>query len=227
MNIPIFPIFLSLILVLSSCTHVFAPTPMVLSSHHLQFVKSVKTWKEFREQNVVMQKFDYSCGSGALATLMRYYFQDEVTEREILQEIIHHLNDAEIESRQKNGFSMFDLQQFAKRRGYQAVGVKLKMSALPKLRGPVLVYIHVKKDKHFAILRGVKDDRVFLADPSRGNLRKSISAFSKEWTGITLVLGKEGFGTPTEHPLAIRDEELMRNELNVVRYSRGLFVGLY
>jgi len=110
---------------------------MVLSSHHLHFVKSVKTWKEFREQNVVMQKFDYSCGSGALATLMHYYFQDEVTEREILQEIIHHLNDVEIESRQKKGFSMFDLQQFAKRRGYQAVGVKLKMSALPKLRGPV------------------------------------------------------------------------------------------
>ncbi|RKZ35865.1 MAG: hypothetical protein DRQ41_15315 [Gammaproteobacteria bacterium] len=137
MNISIWPIFLSLILLLSSCSHVFAPTPMVLSSHHLHFVKSVKTWKEFREQNVVMQKFDYSCGSGALATLMHYYFQDEVTEREILQEIIHHLNDVEIESRQKKGFSMFDLQQFAKRRGYQAVGVKLKMSALPKLRGPV------------------------------------------------------------------------------------------
>jgi len=54
----------------------------------------------------------------------------------------------------------------------------------------------------------------------------SISAFSKEWTGITLVLGKKGFNTATEHPLAIRDEELMRNELNVVRYSRGLFAGL-
>ncbi|RKZ35864.1 MAG: hypothetical protein DRQ41_15310 [Gammaproteobacteria bacterium] len=95
-----------------------------------------------------------------------------------------------------------------------------------QITGTSIVYIHVKKDKHFAILRGIKDDRVFLADPSRGNLRMSISAFSKEWTGITLVLGKKGFNTATEHPLAIRDEELMRNELNVVRYSRGLFAGL-
>jgi predicted double-glycine peptidase len=41
-----------------------------------------------RDQNVVLQRFDYSCGAGALATLMRYYFGDAVSEEAILAGIL-------------------------------------------------------------------------------------------------------------------------------------------
>ena len=44
-----------------------------------------RTLKELRDQYVVKQEFDYSCGAAALATLMRYYFGDHVTEYEILK----------------------------------------------------------------------------------------------------------------------------------------------
>src|SRR5947209_7567724 len=42
------------------------------------------TAKELRDQNIVKQEVDYSCGAAALATLMIYYFGDQTSEKEIL-----------------------------------------------------------------------------------------------------------------------------------------------
>jgi len=214
--------FILFIFLIAGCTSTSEPHPITLSSNGTRFTKPIKTWKDILEQNIVMQKFDYSCGAGAMATLMRYYFQDEITEKEVLEDIMNNLDKADIQKRKKDGFSVLDLKQFAERRGYKALGVKLKLSALPKLRGPILVHLETVDYRHFVVLRGMKEDHIFLADPGRGNLRMSVEEFSKEWSGIALILGKKGFGTLTEYPLKIREEELLRNELNVVR-NRGLY----
>ena len=170
-----------------------------------------------------MQQFDYSCGAAALATLMQHYFQDNVTEKDILEDVVEHLNKTDFENRKKEGLSLLDLKNFANRRGYQAMGVKnLKFAALPKLLGPVLVYLETSEYQHFAILRGVKEDRVFLADPSRGNIRMSVEVFSQQWPGIALVLGKKGFGTPSKHSMAIQEKTPIVSELRAAR--RGLYV---
>jgi predicted double-glycine peptidase len=206
------------VLLTGGCANnISTPHPIILSSGEVRFSKSLKTWKEFRNQNIIMQQLDYSCGAAALATLMRYYFQEDIIEKEVLEDITNHLDKKAMSKRRKDGFSLLDLKQFAERRGYQAIGVKLKFSALPKLRGPVLVYLDTQEYKHFAILRGAKNDRVFIADPQRGNLRMSVYEFSKEWAGVTLVLGKRSFGTPSEYMLKIQEQETRRNELNVIR----------
>jgi len=207
---------------ISGCASLSESQPIPFSSNGVRFTKPVKTWQDFLRQHILMQRFDYSCGSASLATLMRYYFQDNVSEREVLEDILNSLNKAEIENRKKEGFSMLDLKQFAERRGYQAIGLKLKLSALPKLRGPVLVHLETREYKHFAVLRGVKEDRVFLADPGRGNLRMSVEDFAQEWSGITLVLIKKGFGTPSEYPLAIQEQSPLRQELKAAR--QGLYL---
>ena len=46
----------------------------------------LKSMKDLRDQGLVKQRFDYSCGAAALATVLRYGFGDEVTERDILTE---------------------------------------------------------------------------------------------------------------------------------------------
>ena len=204
------------------CASMTGPHPVVTTNGQLRFSKNLKTWKDVLEHNLVKQQFDYSCGPAAMATLMTYYFEDEVTEREILLDIIQRLTESEFENRKKEGLSMLDMKKFAEHRGYQAVGIRLKASALPQLRGPVLVYLETADFKHFAILRGTREDRVFLADPARGNLRMSISHFLREWPGITLVLGKEGFGTPVDSPLAIDYELPFRQELQAAR--RNLYL---
>lgn len=175
--------------------------------------KPVRSWKAMQEDRVVMQRFDYSCGAAALATLMKHYFGDEVSEAGVLGGILESLSAEAIADREENGFSLLDLKNYAVGLGYQAVGVKLKYVSLPKLKGPVLIHLERPDYKHFAVLKGVRGDRVFLADPSRGNIRLSIDRFAQEWTGVALVLGKKGFGTPTGHPLALADQAPVQDEL--------------
>jgi predicted double-glycine peptidase len=182
----------------------------------------VATWKSETRKNIVMQDFDYSCGAAAMATLLNYYFGDKVTEREILREIIAHLDKETFAERKEDGLSLLDLQQFAERRGYIARGVRLKPEILPKLKGPMLVYLEQPEFRHFAIFRGVHEDRIYLADPARGNVRQPVDRFVEEWPGIALVLGKEGFGTPQDHDLAVNIEGVFRPEIQVAR--RALYL---
>jgi len=169
-----------------------------------------------------MQRFDYSCGAAALATLMRYYFQDDVTEGDVLAGILNGLSAEQLVDRTENGLSLLDLKQCAERMGYQAVGVKLKYANLPELKGPVL--IHVERDgyKHFTVLRGLQGDRVYLADPSRGQIRMSVDRFAEEWTGIALVLGKRGLGLLEQYPLALGPADIAPDEALAAR--RALYV---
>ena len=192
---------------------------MTVRTGTLHGVSPIRSWKELRDQNVVLQKFDYSCGAGALATLMRYYFGDNVSEEMILAGILGSMNEKEVRDREANGLSLLDLKNYAERRGYQAVGVKLNYASLPKLRGPVLIHLERKDYRHFAVLKGVRGDRVYLADPSRGNIRLSMDRFAQEWTGIALVLGKQGFGLPPKFPLALENQELVPNEVLAARES--------
>jgi uncharacterized protein len=185
----------------------------------IRAVGQLRSWKEMRDQNVVLQRFDYSCGAGALATLMQYYFGDNASEEEILVGILGPMSEEEVRDREANGLSLLDLKSYAERRGYQAVGVRLNYASLPELKGPVLIHLEREGYRHFAVLKGVRGDRIYLADPSLGNTRLSVDRFAKEWSGIALVLGKRGFGLPRKYPLALEDQEHVPNEMLAARRS--------
>ncbi len=139
--------------------------------------------KDLRDKDLVKQRLDFSCGAAALATILRYGFGDEVTEREILKELFDLLSEDEEGLRRKEGFSLLDLQRVAQARGYKAQGFRLAPEYLAKLGGPVIVFIEPRGYKHFAVLRGVRGDRVYLADPSRGNIRMPAYRFLEHWLG--------------------------------------------
>lgn len=176
-----------------------------------------KSWKELNEQAVIMQQYDYSCGAAALATLMKYYFQDDVTEKSLLDYIRKKLTAEEYAVVEEQGLSFLELEKISQSLGYQSASVRLQPSALKELAGPVIVYVSTKDYRHFAVFRGVREDRVFLADPSRGNLIMTIDEFLKEWKGETFILGKQGFGTPIQYPLAILLSPQFRNEIELLR----------
>ncbi|MBN1380909.1 MAG: peptidase C39 bacteriocin processing [Deltaproteobacteria bacterium] len=180
---------------------------------------SLKSWKQLRDQNIVLQRFDYSCGAGALATIMRYYFSDDVSEEDILISILTPMSDEEVQDRVRNGLSLLDLKQCALRRGYLAVAVRLSYTNLPELKGPVIVYLERDHYRHFAVLRGVYGDRVYLADPNRGNVRMLVDRFAMEWSGIALVLGRRDVGLPQKYPLKVEDGQIVQNETLAARRS--------
>ncbi len=168
------------------------------------------------------QLLDYSCGAAALATILRYGFDDEVTEREILIDLFGLLSEDEKGLRRKEGFSLLDLQQVAQARGYKAQGFRLAPEYLPKLGGPVIVFIEPRGYKHFAVFRGVKGDRIYLADPSRGNMRMPAYRFLDTWLGesgkgiIFVIEPKDGLpGQDT--PLSVPVDGLPQPEIMTAR----------
>lgn len=150
---------------------------------------SLKSMVDFRDENLVRQQFDYSCGAAALATLLRFGFGEAITERQIVDDLFAGLEQEAAATREKEGFSLFDLQQVAQRRGFKAEGFELEPQYLAQLNGPVIVFLETMGYKHFAVLKGVRGDRVYLADPSRGNIRMPAYRFLQAWmrNGVGIV----------------------------------------
>ena len=164
--------------------------------------------KELRDRNIVKQRYDFSCGAAALATILSYGFGDPVTEAQLLEELFGLLSDEEKEGVRREGFSLLHLQRVAQARGYAAEGFRLTPEQLALVSGPVLVYIEPRDYRHFAVLRGARGDRVYLADPSRGNIRLPMYQFLDHWlqdegTGIVFAV-EPATGAPRGEPSSLR-----------------------
>jgi len=169
----------------------------------LTATKKRHTFKELRDKNIVKQDLDYSCAAAALSTLLTYYFGDATPEHVLLEMLEERLTKDEQRLKHKTGFSLLDLKYIAEARGYQAAGFKLTAKQLQHLAAPVIVFVKPLGYRHFAVLRGISGGRVFLADPSRGNLRMSLHRFLAEWDGIVFVLGHPNEKNITDYPLAV------------------------
>lgn len=186
-----------------------------------------RTLKDLRDENLIRQRFDFSCGAAALATILRYGFGDAVTEADILRQLFSLLADDEQPAVRRTGFSLLHLQRVAQARGYKAQGFRLAPDELPQLGGPVIVFIEPRGYAHFAVLRGVRDDRVHLADPSRGNMRMAAHTFLDTWLqddgrGIIFVV-EPATGLPTgEKPLTLRPMGVAQPEHLTVRDMLGV-----
>jgi predicted double-glycine peptidase len=184
--------------------------------------RPLRSMKDLRDSNVVKQRFDYSCGSAALATLLRYNFDDRLTERDVLVQLFSLLSADEKKVSIEKGFSLLDLQRVAHARGYMAEGFRIEPKDLDKLDGPVIVYIEPHGYKHFAVLRGIRGDRVYLADPSRGNVRMPLYAFLSDWlqeggTGIIFAVEPDTGLPKQQTPLSLHNSGLPQPEIMSAR----------
>lgn len=182
----------------------------------------VHSMKDLRDQNVIKQRFDYSCGAASLATILHYGFGADIGERDVLDKLFAILSDDEVDLSRKKGFNLLDLQRVAQAFGYMAQGYRLEPQYLSKLGGPVIVFVEPRGYKHFAVLRGFKGDRVYLADPSRGNIRMPYYGFVDTWlqddgTGIIFVVEPKNGVPDGGMPLALNVDGLPQPELMTVR----------
>ena len=215
-------------LILATClVAAGAVTPMAWAANisigsGIRVEPAVRTMKDLRDKDLVKQQFDYSCGAAALATILRYGFGEKVTEKEILVQLFNLLSEDEKKVSRKEGFSLLDLQRVAQARGYKAQGFRLDAKYLAKLGGPVIVFIEPRGYKHFAVLRGIKADRVYLADPSRGNIRMPAHTFLESWLqdggkGIIFVIEPKT-GLPRDKmPLTLTVKGLPQPEIMTIR----------
>lgn len=177
--------------------------------------KDVRSWKELRNQNIVMQQRDYSCGAAALATLLRFHWGDPVSEMTVFRELDALLDEEETRDRIKNGLTLTDLRRVSVRLGYLATIGQLKLPNLAEAKVPVVVGIRVNGYDHFAVVRAVAAGYVFLADPARGNVRTPVQQFERQWQKrMVLVVVKRGVQSPAGSALQLRSEELTVGQLN-------------
>src|SRR6516162_6347525 len=83
----------------------------------LAFAGSVRTPQEIRQERVVVQKWNTSCGAAALATVLTYSLQYPVSEREVASGILRTTEPLKVKHR--GGFSLLDMKHFVEAKGYR------------------------------------------------------------------------------------------------------------
>jgi len=172
--------------------------------------QEVQSLQELQRKNVAIQERDFSCGTASLATIFNYYLNKPVSETVIIKTLL------EINKKRgtlegvikRRGFSLLDLKLFAEDQGFKASGYRLEFEDLVGLGTPAIVPIIPSGFKHFVVFRGADQHRVYLADPSIGNMIESIEEFKKDWYGFTnvaLVVVPKGEKQIEQNPLALSD----------------------
>ena len=141
----------------------------------------MKSFKALRDEQLIRQSLDFSCGAAALATLFTYYLNDKTSEWDVLGPILYSLKEDEEALRKKQGLSLLDLQMYTSARGYQSEGFRVSPNFLSELDFPVIAFVAPGGYKHFVVLKRTRGDYVYVADPSRGNLQMPKYKFLDMW----------------------------------------------
>ncbi|MFZ3186702.1 MAG: C39 family peptidase [Pseudomonas sp.] len=162
-----------------------------------------KSVSQFR--NVIHQAYDYSCGSGALTTLLDYYLGRNLQERQVMEGMLQYGEADKIAARR--GFSLLDMKRYVGQLGYKSGGFKASMVDLDELEHPALVPIVYAGFKHFVVVRDVYNDHVFVADPALGNISFTRTRFEAIWDGnVVFVIFPSG--QEPKNALALSDHDL-------------------
>ena len=163
-------------------------TSALLITDSLASDSFVRSLKETREEGVIIQKWDTSCGAAALATVLSYHFNDPTTERHAAQGLLRQTEPIKV--RYRGGFSMLDMKRYARERGYKGIGFKgLTFEDLRYFEAPI-VPVDFHGYNHYVVYKGLTPEgKVWLADPAYGNRALSVEAFQNAWIdGISFLL---------------------------------------
>jgi predicted double-glycine peptidase len=144
---------------------------VMVDTHSVVLQVPIKNWKSLRDAQVVKQDLDYSCGAASLATLLNYFYGQDLTEEALLKAM----------DKGDGRASFDDMAKALPKFGFRAQGFAASWDQLTRLKMPVIVYVKHRKNDHFSVLRGINQDTVWLADPSLGNRTYSRHQFLAMW----------------------------------------------
>lgn len=181
--------------------------PLVLAGGGMPVEQvSIEPHSVAKYRNIVHQAYDYSCGSAALVTVLNHFIGIAVTEQEAMEGMLAHGERDKIVARR--GFSLLDMKRYVATLGVQANGFRGDINDLMALQSPAVVPIDYAGFKHFVVLRGIRDGRVYIADPSAGHVVFSTEEFASLWDRNTLFLLTPPKDQPPLARLALAEQEL-------------------
>ncbi|MFC3552332.1 C39 family peptidase [Lysobacter cavernae] len=174
---------------LLAATATAVPAQTVIDASRIGSVpiqKQVRTFRDLRYRNMAQQRYDFSCGTAALATLLRYgYGYADVSETELIKRMMVGADPQQVV---KNGFSMLDMKRYVESIGLRAHGFRIDAEALYRLQMPVITLVEIRGYRHFVLVKGAQAGRVFIADPALGHRVVYENDFVKDWNGIVLAV---------------------------------------
>jgi predicted double-glycine peptidase len=155
------------------------------------FYLKLVSYSELPFRTVIRQQFDYSCGSAALATLLRYHYSLPTGEADVFKAMYAVGDQAQI---QKVGFSLLDMKKYLTSIGYQADGYRISLAELGRIGTPAIALIQIGSYKHFVVIKGVIGDFVLVGDPALGLRQFRAADFQNVWNGIAFVVHDQPAG---------------------------------
>jgi uncharacterized protein len=172
-----------------------------------QLAGPVRSMLELRRENVVVQKWDVSCGAAALATLLTYQHGRPVSEEAVARGMLRRTDPLRVKYR--GGFSLLDLKRFADGLGFEADAYQEVDAASLEEMAPAIVPVLLHGYPHFVVYRGRVGDSVLLADPAFGNRVMPRDQFDAVWQqNIAFVVQRSGDAMPAGRRLVLQHDLL-------------------
>lgn len=189
-------------------TQVSGPAPFVTGAGPGgEFHVPVASVAERRFTGVIRQRYDFSCGSAALATLLRHHYDFDVREESAFRGM---WANGDREQIRRLGFSLLDMKRWLSSRAITADGYRVSTTKIAETGIPGIALISIKNYKHFVVVKGITGGQVLLGDPSAGLVVMPIKEFETAWNGIyfvlsnDLALAKSSFNRPSQWSLLAR-----------------------
>lgn len=146
----------------------------------------ISTLKEVKYRNTIHQRYDFSCGSAAVATLLTYQYDYPINEQAVFEQMYAHGDRSKIN---KEGFSLLDIKLYLQSIGFDADGFHANLAQLQQANLPAIVLIEDRGYHHFVVVKGVRYGRVLLGDPARGTRAIPMGRFDQLWrNGLVFVI---------------------------------------
>jgi len=146
----------------------------------------ITSMKAARFRAMIRQQYDFSCGSAALSTLLTYHYGFKVTEEIVFVAMYEKGDQSKI---RREGFSLYDMKRYLENNGFQADGFEAPLDKLESAGIPAIVLINENGYNHFVVIKGIREGRVLIGDPSGGVRAMPQAAFERLWTnGILFVI---------------------------------------
>ena len=138
----------------------------------------VVSLRQARLAGTLLQKYDFSCGSAALATLLTHHYGTPVNEQAVFEEMFARGDRRKIES---EGFSLLDMKRYLAARGFEADGFEQPLEKLGEVGVPAIVLVNENGYHHFVVIKGLKDGRILVGDPAKGTRALPRKDFDAMW----------------------------------------------
>jgi len=217
---PLFPPhksgLLFLVLLVSFKTHALT---LDVTGDFGYFNVPVKSWKELKQQQLVRQQWDISCGAAALSTLMTWYHGLPLNEKTVANALLRTTKVNRVRAR--GGFSLLDLKRFVEAIGFSGEGYgKMSITDLADKKQPAILPIRLYGLDHFVVYRGRVGDRFYIGDPAFGNISLTRDRLYEVWKSrIAFYVTSDQQKDFKQHDFHATKDDININDLTKIDWS--------